>query len=607
MSKIRMLIVGLVLVTVILVTQLPAVLTSAAPNTDFKMDKNKLVKYTGTASSVSIPDTVKIIGAEAFAKNTTLTSVKLGKNVTEIEYGAFKDCTYLNSITLPDSLVTIGNAAFSNNVSMKKITIPKNVENLGSGVFAGCDSLSSIYIAKENPNFVFDKSVLYNQDKSLIYCFAEGSKATSYNMPDSVIDIDEYAFWGNDYLKEIILSTNLVEIPSYAFSNCKNLLAISVPYSVNNIYSKAFENCINLQKVMIPASVSYIHQSAFDGCPRLTITADSGTVAHNFYKNWKLVNRIDADENNEIGDTVVDSGGNVYVVGSDGKLTIIEKNDHSSSSEYTGSAIHDPSNVDYIPEFDPIVGNEDGVLGKTMVVGQDAVIMMDSNVSVKTGEINRDVKPEEEKEAENSKEENKKMELPKDPIVGDRIVDYAYYGDKELSSYAIPNNIATIGEFAFARSSITSIYIPKNVTRIGYAAFYHCNNLSEISIPASVTWIAPSAFSHTAWLNAWASNPSSEDFLVVGDGILIAYKGSKSYVEIPDSVKTIGPAAFLEHSEIVGVKIPDSVTVIGTESFKDCTSLKELHGGANVIVVQDKAFENTDLKEITIQKFTNKK
>ena len=256
MRTIRKVIGALLLITALLVTQIPEVPLNAAPSSDFQIDKTTLVKYTGTASSVSIPDSVKTIGAEAFAGNKSLTSIKLGKNVTTIEYGAFKDCSYLNNVTIPDTVVSIGNGAFSNNSALKKIGLPKNLETLGTGVFSGCDNLSTISIDKDNTNFVFEKNVLYSKDKSKIYYFAEGSKATSYNMPDSVIDIDEYAFWGNDHLKEIIISTNLSEIPSYAFSNCKNLLAISIPYSVKSIQSKAFENCISLQKVMIPASVS---------------------------------------------------------------------------------------------------------------------------------------------------------------------------------------------------------------------------------------------------------------------------------------------------------------------------------------------------------------
>lgn len=606
MRVIRKVIGALLLITALLITQIPVVETSAAPSSDFQIDKTTLVKYTGTASSVSIPDSIKTIGAEAFAGNTSLTSITIGKNVTEIQYGAFKDCTNLTYITFKDKLVTIGNSVFSNNTSLKKITLPKNLEKLGSGVFAGCDKLSTIIVDKNNPYFVFEKNGLYNKDKTILYCYTEGAKATQYSMPNSVIDIDEYAFWGNDYLKEISFSTNLKEIPSYAFSNCRNLLAISLPYSVKSINSKAFENCISLQKVMIPASVSYIHSSAFDGCPKLVISADSGTTAHEFYENWKLVNRTDVNSSlKEDGDTVVDSGGNVYIVGSGGTLIKVKKGENGSHS-YSDDAIHDPSNVDYIPEYDPLLISEpDSVLGKTMIVGGSAVLMMDSNVQISNGINNREVLESEEAEAanKNNYDDSKGDALPKYAIVNDKITNYAYYGDTDLYTYTIPKVITGIGDFAFSRTNLKSIHIPKGVTRIGYAAFYHCDNLKEISIPDSVTWIEPSAFSHTAWLDAWAANPNADDFLIVGDGILIAYKGSHKFIEIPDTVETIAPACFLGHTEILGVRIPDSVTIIGEEAFKDCTSLREIHGASNVKKIQDRAFENTDLREIALHKY----
>ena len=598
MRTIHKVIGALLLVTAILVTQIPTIETGAAPNSDFQIDKTKLVKYTGTATSVSIPDTIKTIGAEAFAGNTTITSISIGKNVTEIEYGAFKDCSYLNNVSLPDSLITLGNAVFSNNTSLKKIVLPKNLKNLGSGVFAGCDNLTTIEIAKENPNFIFEKNALYDKEKTILYCFTEGAKSTSYSMPDSVVDVDEYAFWGNDSLKEILFSTNLKEIPAFAFSNCRNLLAVSIPYSVKSIDSKAFENCINLQKVTLPASVSYIHTTAFDGCPKLVISSDSGSVAHTFYENWKITNQTEVSSENEKNDTVVDSGGNTYIVGSNGKLEKVESGSNAATSSGSNSALNDPSNVDYVPQFDPITIQEEGILGKTMIVGSNAVVIMDSpqmNIvdGITTEEIPGDKEPDNTTQiADNRKEDT----LPEEAIIDNHITNYAYYGDTDLYTYTIPSNITQIGDFAFARSNLKSINIPKGVTTIGYAAFYHCDNLTDISIPETVSWIESSAFSHTSWLNSWVSNTSASDFLIVGDGVLIAYKGNSKYVNIPDSVKTIAPACFLGHSEILGIRIPNSVTIIGEEAFKDCTSLQEIHGDTKVITIRDRAFENTNIK-----------
>lgn len=608
MRTIRKVIGALLLITAMIVTQIPVVETSAAPSSDFQIDKGKLVKYIGTASSVTIPDSVKVIGTEAFAGNTSLTAISIGKNVTEIEYGAFKDCTYLSKISFSDKLEKIGNAVFSGNSALKSITLPKNLKTLGSGVFAGCNNLYEIKIPKDNKNFVFEKYGLYNADKTLLYCYVEGSNADKYTMPTQITDIDEYAFWGNDKLEKITLSTNLREIPSYAFSNCRSLEEISIPYSVKSISSKAFENCISLQKTEIPASVSYIHATAFDGCPRLLIDAAKGTTAYTFYENWKIVNQTSVTSGTVSGNTVVDASGNVYIVGSDGKLTKVEKDNNGNKNTY-GDAMHDPSNVDYIPEFDPIAEAEDGVLAKTMIVGQSAVLMMDPQIQVVSGIENREVQQEEEEEAKsetNVVDDSKGSALPKYAIVNKNIADYAYYGDTTLTSYTVPSNITRIGEFAFARTGLESIHIPNGVTQIGYAAFYHCDNLNEISIPKSVTWIEPSAFAYTGWLNSWSANTNADDFLIVGDGILLAYKGNSKYVEIPKGVETIAPACFLNHEEIEGVAIPDTVTIIGEEAFMGCTSLQNVNGADNVKKIQDRAFKNTNLKEITLSEHIEK-
>ena len=144
MKIIRKVIGTLLLITAMLITQIPVVETGATASSDFQMDGNTLVKYIGKASSVAIPDTVKTIGREAFAGNQNLTSVKLGKNVKKIEQGAFQDCSYLSEITLNDSLVEIGNGAFSNNSSLKKVHLTKNISEIGSGVFSGCKALMTL-------------------------------------------------------------------------------------------------------------------------------------------------------------------------------------------------------------------------------------------------------------------------------------------------------------------------------------------------------------------------------------------------------------------------------------------------------------------------------
>jgi hypothetical protein len=601
-GRIRKLIGVLLLITAVLVTQMPGSESRAASTSDFQMDNDTLVKYVGTASSVSIPANVKKIGAEAFSGNTTLTAVSIGSGVKEIEYGAFKDCPYLTTVVLPDTLETLGNSVFSNDVSLKSISFKDNLKNLGTGVFAGCKQLTTISVSEGNPYFVFADNALYNKDKTVLYYYAAGATAKSYTMPSTVEKISQYAFWGNDVLTQVTLSTALGEISDYAFSNCQQLTGISIPYSVKSIDAKAFENCSLLYQVEIPVSVSYIHDTAFDGCPYLHIVADEGTTAYNYYENWKLTHTVEEPGENTEGSTVVDSDGKVYTVGAGGELSSSDKSSTSVSSNSTvGSALHDPSNVDYIPETDPIAEAEEGVLGKTVVVSQNAVVMIDPQAQTVSNLESRAVTQEEEDEASQSfVDDEKGGALPKYAIVDDRITAYAYYGTGDMTSYQIPSNIQTIGEFAFARSGLESITIPDGVKEIGYAAFYHCDNLDSISIPSSVTWIAPSAFAYSGWLTNWANNSDSDDFLVVGDGILLAYKGNASAVEVPDGVKTIAPDCFLGHEEIQTVTLPDSVKIIGEEAFMNCTALETVEGADALEEIQDRAFANTGLTLITI-------
>jgi hypothetical protein len=59
-----------------------------------------------------------------------------------------------------------------------------------------------------------------------------------------------------------------------------------------------------------------------------------------------------------------------------------------------------------------------------------------------------------------------------------------YPAGKMETSYIIPNNITSIGEFSFDDCRVlVSIIIPEGVTSIGYAAFSGCTGLTSITIP----------------------------------------------------------------------------------------------------------------------------
>lgn len=191
-------------------------------------------------------------------------------------------------------------------------------------------------------------------------------------------------------------------------------------------------------------------------------------------------------------------------------------------------------------------------LGMVPIVNGSAVVLLNGNVPTYQG----DYMPEE-MSAFGLKLED---EIAKASSNG-KISEWAFYREAMLREFTFPQEVTAIEKFAFARSGLGSVVIPEGVTSIGYSAFYHCDALSDVTIPDSVTNIGENAFAHTPWLENWISGggdeeaedgaaveaaSDSDDFLIVGDGILLAYRGSEENPEIPAEVKSVVPGVFGE-------------------------------------------------------------
>lgn len=592
-KRLRNLIGTLLLVTAIAVTQIPvsdveAVDTSSA--SDFQMDGTTLVKYKGTAEDVSISNYVQKIEAEAFADNTSIKRVTVGEAVEVIGARAFSGCMNLESVTIPDSVEIIENAAFSGCPSLRAVSVGTGLKSLGNGAFAGDYSLAKVDFDSSNPWFVCDDGAIYNKKGwNILYQVLAGRKASTYVMPSSVSQIKPYAFWGDYNLEAAEISSNVKEISGYAFSNCKNLKEVNVPFSVKNIDMKAFEDCVRLRNIKIPASVSTIHSTAFDGCTKLTIEAEPGSYARSFADTLVLED-IDVSEYEE--------------------APIPQKEDEATAGNEAAKNLPPADYYHEVSRMNAMAEEEDStVKGKTRVIGQEAYILVDNakatvNVGATGDKLGGDPENDVEEELDTvpglaGSDDAKGGSFPKYTVVGkDTIAAQAYYDDK-MTSYQFPDGIRRIGEFAFARADLTSVRIPEGVEEIGYAAFYHCDGLTDIVIPQSVKEISVAAFAKTPWLDQWKTSGNG-DFLIVGDGILLAYRGSGGMVNIPGNVRQIGAEAFMDQIGVTGVQIPDSVEVIGEAAFAGCSSLSAIQGAEGVREIRDRAFAGCPLTTIQI-------
>ncbi len=256
-------------------------------------------------TSITIPNSVTIIGDRAFCNCISLTSIEIPDSVTTIVSSAFLNCTSLTSIELPDSVTEIGPSVFSRCTSLTSIEIPDSVTSIGHGAFSNCTSLTSIEIPASVTTIVMS-------------AFSNCTSLTSIEIPASVTAIDWNPFSGCSSLASITVDVNnevyhskdncLIEtatnkliagcknstIPNYvttigfyAFAGCSALTSIEIPDSVTSIGRSAFSNCTSLTSIEIPDSVTIIVLGAFYACDFLTdIYCQAESQPKGWDKDW---------------------------------------------------------------------------------------------------------------------------------------------------------------------------------------------------------------------------------------------------------------------------------------------------------------------------------
>ena len=126
-----------------------------------------------------------------------------------IGYNAFGGCTALTSVTIPDSVTKVGPGAFKGCSALTLADLGAGISSWGSGVFNDCTSLSKVIVDGNNNYLLYYNGSLYNGDMSMLYQVLSGRNGDRYSMPDEVKEIDTYAFWNQQNIKNVKVSPNV--------------------------------------------------------------------------------------------------------------------------------------------------------------------------------------------------------------------------------------------------------------------------------------------------------------------------------------------------------------------------------------------------------------
>ncbi len=105
------------------------------------------------AGQISLPDSIKYIGDEAFSGCTSMVRIEFGDDLEEIGNKCFYGCTNLNDISYNNNIKRIGDNAYENCRSLEDtyMNIPESIEYIGSNAFANTGIDLIIFNSKNAP------------------------------------------------------------------------------------------------------------------------------------------------------------------------------------------------------------------------------------------------------------------------------------------------------------------------------------------------------------------------------------------------------------------------------------------------------------------------
>lgn len=514
--------------------------------------------------------------AEDFTYNTMASSIYRGNDnkdtldfeswvITGLSESGKEKIIVNKNLVIPDTDVNgkqvtgIGKDAFKN-CGLESVSMPTNVKTTYTGSW---ESIS------ERGNFVIGSMAF------------RGNNLQTLDIPEGVIYIGTSAFAANK-IKTLKLPETLMVIDNQGFAT-NELASVVFPATSDfglNLYNLSFGANL-LKAVQLPDKIGFIHGAAFSmntgkeevEDPKTPAEKKSGVV-HMYCTNA-------AAASSSIIDNVVSGKSKVQ------KLIIGEM--------LTTDKPWSTADFTYDEEGQIITGLSD--LGKEKMVVNSALVLPsvgplgtsitaigDGVTGMGTFGYKKDTE----------------TYLPTNVILPEQLKSigkFAFSGSL-FSNIVLPRTLESIGQTAFQNSALVSLSIPDSVAELGVGAFTGSKELAQLTLSAKLKEIPQSAFTSTAIKE-----------VIIPEGITkigrSAFSGAGiTSLNLATTVEVIDRDAFYNH-QLEEVYIPASVTTIGQSAFAVVNeslepTLKKLTLKEGLTKIENNAFRNSSLTNVII-------
>ena len=290
---------------------------SSAPWYDHRYDTTKIVISNGVTgigegafcyftelTSVSLPGSLKSIGAYAFRGCSSLKSVVIPDSVTSIGEGAFYRCTALTTATVSNSVSRISYGTFMSCENLISVTIPNSVKSIGEKAFYNCGSLTDVYYkgstaqwnavmvgldndSLQNANIYFVHTHSYTAAVTAPTCTARGYTTYTCSCGDSYVD-NYTDRLGHDYVNGICSRCGEAD-PNYKLAAPE--LKITTSSGKPKVYWNEVDGAV---KYWLYRSTDGVNFNYYDTTTSTNYTNRSTNIGTTYYYKVKAIDANDA-------------------------------------------------------------------------------------------------------------------------------------------------------------------------------------------------------------------------------------------------------------------------------------------------------------------------